>query len=695
MTMLHDASASSSPAVSNELHSSKKSDGDIVNPNSAGVLLSRPTDSELIAKRISESVQESQYYKNYKSDYKISTSLLADPLTANRKIRILNVGAGLFSINLAYYFSTLCENFDLTLVEKSSRLGGVWNHNQYPGIACDIPSHVYQYSWAPNPEWPRFLSSGEHIRAYLEKVCDTFDLKKYMRFNTEVIKAEWIPDGFWRVTMHERQRDGNCIEFTQEAEILVNNSGTQHKYQWPNVEGLERFSGKLLHTAMWDSAVVPAACKGKTVAVIGSGASAVQVVPQLQSHAEEILVFSRTPIWFAPGLAGDGFSPEYSPEQRDQFKRDPAKLVNHAKEIERKLNSLFPALFHGSDAQKKAIAFFHDQMKKKIHDPELLKGSIRLHTQRSVLACSNCRSIGFTPDFAPGCRRITPADYFIHAVQQPNAKVIFKSVNSLTQNGILDEDGAERNADIIVCATGTLFDTFLLPKSMIMTAGLTITQGFNVDFIPPFEVYGRDRVSLADIFAEKQDNYMGIAVPGFPNMFCGSGPYWTTANGSLEDPMNTSSRYIVQVAKKLQMEHNIVGIDPTDEALADWVEHAQAWVKGMVWSGDCKSWYKIYKGPYAGRTNALWPGITLHMVKALKTPRWEDYRIDRKLSSPSHANRFQYLGHGMVQEVIDSRLDDTPHFSLSEIDPRWAKATGMTWVPGMRPFSEEQANSVH
>jgi hydroxyversicolorone monooxygenase len=194
--------------------------------------------------------------------------------------------------------------------------------------------------------------SGDHIQAYLEKVSETFDLKKYMQFNSEVTRAQWVDDGFWRVTIREKQEDGSYVEYQKEAEILVNNSGTQHKYQWPKVEGTDQFLGKvrcpgirshtskptphfsifltlvqLMHTAKWDSEFGPEAWKDKTVCVIGSGASAVQVVPQMQvsigtaalsrfadflfePHVKKMVVFSRTPVWFAPGLAGDDFSPE-------------------------------------------------------------------------------------------------------------------------------------------------------------------------------------------------------------------------------------------------------------------------------------------------------------------------------------------------------------------------------------------------
>ena len=182
---------------------------------------------------------------------------------------------------------------------------------------------------------------------------------------------------------------------------------------------------------------------------------------------------------------------------------------------------------------------------------------------------------------------------------------------------------------------------------------------------------------------------MGLGFPGFPNFYCGNGPYWTAANGSLIDPMNTASMYVVQVIQKLQVEYNIISVEPTHQAMEEWVEHAQTWVKGMVWSGNCPAWYKIQSGPHAGRTNAVWPGITLHFVRAMNTVRWEDYDIRRRLSGQNHSNRFQYLGYGLMKETLDKSLDDTPHLGLKWIDPRWAKAAGLKWVKGM-PIVENE-----
>ncbi|RBA13512.1 hypothetical protein FPRO05_02305 [Fusarium proliferatum] len=601
-------------------------------------------DSQELANRLTQAKVWSQFYQNYNPDYKISDKTFGDPyiLPVNRKIRVINIGAGLFGINLAYWISNKCENFDLTVFEKSSKLGGVWNHNRYPGVACDVPSHVYQYSFAPNPDWPRFLSPGQDIQKYLQKCATTFDLDKYIKFHTRVLKAEWHEEGFWRVFVREELPNGENREYHQDAEILVNNAGSQHVYQWPNVEGLDKFKGTLLHTAEWDDRFDQEAWKNKTVAVIGSGASAVQVVPSMQPHVSKMTVFSRTPVWFAPGLAGDEFSPEYSPEDREEFKKNPSKLQAHGKSIERRLNGLFPNFYSGTDHQRNAIKFFYDQMKIKIKDPRLLQG--------------------FTPEFVPGCRRITPGDPFIHAVQEPNVEVVFKGVAKLTEDGVVDTDGVERKVDAVVCATG-----------------------FSVDLIPRFEVIGPNGLLISNFLKQSPDSYMSVALAQFPNYFHGStGAYWPSANGSLIGPMDAVANYVVQVIQKLQMEHNIISVVPKQEAMDDFVEHAQTWLKGCAWSGDCPAWYKTQSGPLKGRVNLIWPGITLQFVRALSKVRWEDYDIKYAASGKKSANRFLYLGDGLVKETFDTEMDDTPHIHLGAIDPRWSKAAGLTFIDGMQ-----------
>lgn len=183
---------------------------------------------------------------------------------------------------------------------------------------------------------------------------------------------------------------------------------------------------------------------------------------------------------------------------------------------------------------------------------------------------------------------------------------------------------------------------------------------------------------------------MSVALARFPNYFHGStGAYWPSANGSLIGPMDAVANYVVQVIQKLQMEHNIISVVPKQEAMDDFVEHAQTWLKGCAWSWDCPAWYKAQSGPLKGRVNVIWPGITLQFVRALSKVRWEDYDIKYAASGKKSVNRFLYLGDGLVKETFNTEMDDTPHIHLGAIDPRWAKAAGLSFVEGMKPLTSD------
>lgn len=226
-------------------------------------------------------------------------------------------------------------------------------------------------------------------------------------------------------------------------------------------------------------------------------------------------------------------------------------------------------------------------------------------------------------------------------------------------------------------------------ENQSLVGKLTWRSGFDVDLIPRFEVIGANGLLLSKVLGESPDSYMAAALPNFPNYFYGStGAYWPSANGSLIGPMNTIAKYVVQVIQKMQVEHNIISLEPKQEAMEDFVEHAQTWLKGAAWSWNCPAWYKVQSGPLKGRVSLVWPGITPQFVKVLEKVRWEDYNIKYAATGKTRANRYLYLGNGLVEETLNPQMDDTPHVDLDAIDPRWVKAAGLTWTKGMRLLDE-------
>lgn len=378
---------------------------------------------------------------------------------------------------MAYQISTHLSNYTLNIYEREEEIGGTWWLNRYPGAACDIPSHAYQYAFALNPAWPRFFSPSEHIWAYLDRVCETFDLRRFMKFRSEVTKAEWNEEkGVWKLSVNQIGADGSVTEFEDECDILLHATGVLNKFKWPQIKGIEKFKGKMIHTARWPSEYQEEAWKSDRVAVIGSGASSIQTVPTMQPHAKHMTVFVRTPVWFVEIAGNQGKNHPYTEEQQREFRENPEALVAEAKQLEDKINAGWSMVIKDSAEQKMVQEYFRERTKEMIKDPELAEKLI--------------------PKWSIGCRRITPGDPYINAIQQENVKVEFSEVVEITENTVKGKNGSEVEVDTIVCATG-----------------------FDTSFRPNFPIVGRNGVVLHEKWAKHPEAYLGLSVPDMPNFF--------------------------------------------------------------------------------------------------------------------------------------------------------------------------------
>lgn len=371
------------------------------------------------------------------------------------------------------------------------------------GCACDVPSHVYQFSFAPNPNWsrlyvtdkthgtvqlelvvdkPRSFASSSEIQAYLKGVAETFDLERFIHYNSEVTSARWSEaSGTWTLTVNDQDE--------VESEILVNAGGILNNPQIPDLEGISSFSGPQLHTAAWDSSIN---LTGKRVAVIGAGASAIQLLPQVQSLASHVDVYIRTPSWITPpvGLETCEFSnPIYTEAEIDRFKRDKRHYLQVRKNLEANFNSMFRAFMKLSPEQQSLRARLEQNMKTLIQSPALQKKLI--------------------PDFEAGCRRMNPGEPYLRTLQEHNVQPVFSSIDRITTMGVVAE-GVERPCDVLILATG-----------------------FNTSFRPRFSIFGRENVNLQELWARMPVSYMGTGVAGFPNYLTYLGPNTPISNGSL------------------------------------------------------------------------------------------------------------------------------------------------------------------
>lgn len=320
------------------------------------------------------------------------------------------------------------------------------------------------------------------IKNYLKAVARRFRLDENISYNRKVVSATWSDDTCtWTVqTSH-----GDTIE----SEILVNAGGILNNPQMPNIEGLDTFTGPTLHTAAWDSSVH---FEGKTVAIIGSGASSIQVLPQLQAKCKHINVYIRTPSWICPPVvvpnAGNS-NYTYQDEERELFREDEGHYIHLRKDIESRFNSMFGAFFKLNPEQQDMRNRFEARMRCIIKDEEL---------QRRLI-----------PSFEAGCRRINPGEQYLISIQEPNVEPVFDPIQRVTPTGIV-AGGVEYPADVIVAATG-----------------------FNTSFRPRFPIIGRKRVNLQDIWGKDPISYFGTGVSGFPNYLVYLGPNTPISNGSL------------------------------------------------------------------------------------------------------------------------------------------------------------------
>jgi cation diffusion facilitator CzcD-associated flavoprotein CzcO len=422
---------------------------------------------------------------------------------------------------------------DVTVFERGERIGGVWHHNTYPGIACDIPSHLYEFSFAPNPRWSRRYAPGAEIQAYLEDVAARFGVRERIRTGTEVRSARWDP-----------QRSTWALETSagpHEADVLIAACGQLTTPQVPPIPGLESFAGPAFHTARWRHDVELA---GRRVAVVGSGCSAIQVVPAIQPHVEHVDVYQRSPAWTIPRM---DFA--YGERAQRLFERFPA-----LQRLDRASVFAFQELGAAALTRPRSPirplmrALGRWQIARAIDDPEL---------RRKV-----------TPEDDIGCKRIMVTDDWYPALTRPNVELVTDRIEAVTAGGIRTADGVERAADVLVLATGFR----------------------SHDFVAPLEIAGAGGRTLADEWAGLPRAYLGITVPGFPNMFLLYGPNTNGGAGSIVYTIEAAIGHVLAALEALERS-GARAIEVRPEAAEGFDRTLRAALAGTVWHSGCTNWY--------------------------------------------------------------------------------------------------------
>jgi cation diffusion facilitator CzcD-associated flavoprotein CzcO len=473
---------------------------------------------------------------------------------------VLIVGSGFGGLGMAIELKRAgFDNF--TILERASGIGGVWRENTYPGAGCDIPSPLYSFSYAPNPRWPKRFSLQPDIHAYMKRVVAEFDLEPHIRFATEVTSAKF-DDGTWRVTT----ATGEILE----ANVFIPAVGQLSTPAWPDIPGRETFTGRSFHSAQWDH---QHDLTGKRVAVIGTGASAIQFVPQIQPKAGHLTLFQRS----APYIMQKRDT-RYRRWQHRLFERLPATqlfgrlriwLLGEFATYAMTAHPFLTKIFELRTAQLR---------RRHIKDPEL----------RAKLK----------PGYQLGCKRVLFANNYLPALTQPNVHVETGRITELTPNGVRTADGVEHEADVVIYGTGFAA----------------------TDFLAKLDIRGLGGRALSDTWKEGARAYLGMTVPGFPNMFCVYGPNTNLGAGSIIYMIERQARYIRQAVEHLaRPDVSYVDVEPEVEERYD--KEIQGRLAKSVWTM-CASWYRQDNG----RVPTNWPGLVSEYDRRTRKLELTEYR---------------------------------------------------------------------
>ena len=473
-------------------------------------------------------------------------------------LRVLIVGSGFAGLGMGARLRQAGFE-DFAILEAASRVGGTWRDNHYPGAACDIESHLYSFSFAPNAQWSRIYAPQPEILAYLEACVDRFGLRPHLRLDTAATRATFDEAaGVWTVETSRGE--------TLRARVLVAGCGGLSRPVYPQLEGLESFAGASFHSARWEHGV---SLEGKTVGVIGTGASAIQLVPAIAPQTGRLVLFQRTPPWILPKQDRAYSTGELTRFRRGTFWQKLERLKQYTR------HELLAAGFVWQPAILRwAQRFAHQHLEAAIGD-EGLRAKLR-------------------PSYQMGCKRVLLSNDYYPALARSNVQVVTEPITRVTPSGVQTADGREHRLDVLVHATG--FQA--------------------ADPVSPFEVRGRGGVSLDEAWRDGALAYLGTSVAGFPNLFLIVGPNTGLGHSSMVYMIESQVQYILSAVKRLSRD-GWKAVDVRADAQRTYNERLHARFPRTVWNTGCASWYRAKNG----KNTTLWPGFTFEF-------RWRTRRFD-------------------------------------------------------------------
>ncbi|MFD3957477.1 MULTISPECIES: flavin-containing monooxygenase [Streptomyces] len=485
---------------------------------------------------------------------------------------------------------------DFVVLERADSVGGTWRDNSYPGCACDVPSHLYSFSFAPNPDWPRTFSGQEHIRAYLERVADTFGLRPHIRLNHEVKLMSWDRENLYWVI---ESAGGTTLR----ADVVISATGPLSDPKMPDIPGLDSFPGKVFHSARWDHDYD---LTGKRVAMVGTGASAIQIVPAIQPRTAKLTLFQRTPPWVMP------------------------RMDRTISKAERALHRAIPAtgtarrglLWGIRELQVGAFTKHPDQLGLV---EKLAKANMARAIKDPVLRAK------LTPDYRIGCKRILLSSTYYPALAQPNVDVVASGLSEIRGSTVVAADGSEAEVDAIIFGTG-----------------------FHVTDMPIAErVVGEEGITLAETWKDGMNSLRGATAAGFPNWMTIIGPNTGLGNSSMILMIESQLNYMADYLRQLNVLGGRAALGARSAAVTAWNDRVQERMKRTVWNtGGCTSWYLDAEG----RNTTVWPGTTGEFRRQTRTVDLAEYDVIRATGTPGAAGGVRageagrLTGSGLVPE---------------------------------------------
>jgi cation diffusion facilitator CzcD-associated flavoprotein CzcO len=483
---------------------------------------------------------------------------------------IVIVGSGFSGLGMAIRLNQAGMH-DFAILERADEVGGTWQANTYPGCACDVPSHLYSFSFAQNPEWTQTYSPQPEIWDYLRRCADEFGVRPHIRFGCAVESATWLDS--------ERRWEIETPQGTYRARVLIAGMGPLTEPKIPDLPGLEDFEGETFHSARWNHDYDLA---GKRVASVGTGASAIQYVPAIQREVERLHVFQRTAPWVMPHS-----NRPITDAERRAYRAVPAlqRLVRGG--IYAAREALVLGFVKNPRLMRVIERLARRHMRSQISDPHLLEQ--------------------VTPNYTIGCKRILPSNHWYGALAKPNVELVTAGIREVRPRSIVDGDGVERPVDAIVFGTG-----------------------FHVTDIPAaHRVRGRGGTLLDDVWHGSPRAYLGASIAGFPNLFFLLGPNTGLGHSSMVYMIESQIAHVI-VALRHMRDRGAETIEVRREAQARYNTEIDGRMKGTVWTTGCASWYL----DDTGRNPTLWPDWTWRFRRRAAQLRPDDYALDAPVAEP-------------------------------------------------------------